>query len=284
MEYGTGAIESSYDPRDYWYEPSDKGAFDWEKGFDIEEKLKTKIVIKNQNGSGSCGGQAWSYYGEVLEAIVTGTYEPRSARWIYSHTRHPDGGSAGRDNCSFCVKNGWVSEKYASSYDHGKPPKEEFMSIVPILDKDGIEDNGVTKALSYLNVPVNIEVFAQAIQDNNGLVLVLNGQDNGTWRQKFPAPPLVKEWGHFLYAGKAKMINGKKYIGVAQSWGTNVGDDGWQWLGEEWFANPKLGIREGWTMAWDYKPAAHKVLLIKTVKLLTQLVALLQAKKQISTK
>lgn len=279
MENGTGALESSYDPRDYWYEPSDKGAFDWEKGFDIEEKLGTKIVIKDQNGSGSCGGQAWSYYGEVLEAIVTGTYEPRSARWIYSHTRQPTGGSSGRDNCSFCVKNGWVAEKYASSYDHGKPPKEEFMSVIPVLDNEGVEDNGVTKALSYLNVPVNIEVFAQAIQDNNGLVLVLNGQDNGTWRQKFPAPPLVKEWGHFLFAGKAKMINGKKYIGVAQSWGSKVGDDGWQWLGEEWFLNPKLGIREGWTMAWDYKPAAHKILLIKTIKLLTQLVALLSSKK-----
>lgn len=279
MEHGTGAIDSPYDIRDYWYEPTDKGAFDWEKGFDIEKKLGTKLVIKDQNGSGSCGGQAWSYYGEVLEAVVTGTYEPRSARWIYSHTRVPTGGSNGRVNCDFCIKKGWVAEKYVPSYDKGKPPKEDFFIPKPTLDQAGKEDNEVTKALSYLQVPVNIEVFAQAIEDNNGLVLVLNGEDNGSWRDVFPAPPTVKEWGHFLYAGKAKLINGKKFIGVCNSWGTKTGDDGWQWLGEEWFANPKLGIREGWTMAWDYKPAKHKVLLQKTIKLLTELVALLQAQK-----
>ena len=158
MEYGTGALDSSYDIRDYWYEPTDKGGFDWEKGFDIEKKLGTKLVIKDQNGSYSCGGQAWSYYGEVLEAIVTGTYEPRSARWIYSHTRVPAGGSAGRTNCDFCIKQGWVKEKHATSYDNGRPPKEDFMSVKPVLDQAGKEDNEETKALSYLQVPTNKKV------------------------------------------------------------------------------------------------------------------------------
>lgn len=278
IDCGKGALESSYDPRDYWYTPKDRGAFDWRTGFDIEHEIGVNLQVKDQNGSSSCGGQAWSYYGEVLEKIATGTYEARSARWIYSHTRQPGGGSSGKDNCSFVIKKGFAIELYAPSYDNGKPPKESFMIQVPQLSKQALEDLEVSKALSYLHVPVNIEVFAQAIQENNGLVLVLNGQDNGTWRSKFPKPPTVKEWGHFLYAGKARIINGKKYIGVINSWGTKTGDSGWQWLGEEWFNNPKIGVREGWTLAWDYKPATHKKLLIEIIRVATKLVGLLTKK------
>lgn len=67
--FGKGAVRDTYDVRDYHYAP--KGAYDWETGFDIEEKLGCKLITKDQNGSYSCGGQAWSYYGEVLEALST---------------------------------------------------------------------------------------------------------------------------------------------------------------------------------------------------------------------
>jgi hypothetical protein len=274
MKYGTGGIESKYDIRDFWYSPTDKGGFDWDKGFDIEEKIGRKLVVKSQNGSSSCGGQGWSYYGEVLEAVATRDYEPRSAKWIYSHTRVPTGGSNGRVNCDFCIKNGWAREALVPSYDNGKPPEEDFFLEKPVITKEIIEDTEIAKPLSYVRVEPNIELFAQAIQDNNGMVLVLNGEDNGTWLNRFPKPPKVKEWGHFVFAGKAKLIGGKKHIGVLNSWGEEVGDKGWQWLSEEWFKNPKLGVREGWTMAWDYRPAATKVILKKIIKNLQEVVKL----------
>lgn len=280
LKFGTGAIESPYDIRDYWYEPADRGTFDWKEGFDIEKKLGTKIVVKNQNGSGSCGGQAWGYYGEVLEAIATGNYEPRSAKWIYSHTRVPTGGSNGRVNCDFVIKAGWARESLVPSYDNGKPPTEEFFITKPVITKEIIEDTEIAKPLSYVRVETNIELIAQAIQDNNGMVIVLNGQDNGTWRSAFPKPPTQKEWGHFLFAGKAKLIGGKRYIGVLNSWGEKTGENGWQWLSEDWFVNPKLGVREGWTMVWNYEPSKVKVLLKKTVKVLQLLVSLLQNKQK----
>lgn len=281
IDFGKGAIESPYDIRDYWYTPADRGAFDWKQGFDIEHSIGVNLQVKDQNGSGSCGGQAWSYYGEVLEKIVTGTYEPRSARWIYSHTRVPTGGSRGKDNCAFVCKKGFALELYAPSYENGKPPKESFMIQIPSLSKQALEDLEVSKAISYLQVPTNMEVMAQAMQENNGIVLVVNGSDNGTWRSQFPKPPKVKEWGHFLYAGKARMIKGKKYIGVINSWGTKTGDSGWQWLGEEWFTNPKLGVREGWTLAWDYRPATHKKILIETVRLLNKVIDLMKVQRSL---
>lgn len=266
---GTGAIKDTYDIRDYHYEAPPKGAFNWVEGFDIEKKIGTKLVTKDQNGSFSCGGQAWAYYMEVLEAVATGTYEPRSARWIYSHTNvQPGGGSHGRDNCDHVIKKGAVMEKHATSYDRGKPPRESFIIQKPTLTQEAKEDAEVTRALSYLQVAPNIDLFAEAIVANNGLVLAVNGQDNGTWRSKYPKPPTQKEWAHWLYAGKVRLIDGDKYIGVKNSWG-DVGEDGWQWIGEDYFTTNNVWY--GWTLAWDYKPAKTKVLLKELIRLYTLL-------------
>ena len=133
-KYGKGAIKDKYDIRDYRF--AGAGLFDWETGFDIEEKIKTKLVTKDQNGSYSCGGQAWSYYGEVLETLADGDYEPRSARWIYAWTNAPGGGSAGRDNCKRVIESGWALESDVTSYENGKAPSEKFMITKPEVTSD----------------------------------------------------------------------------------------------------------------------------------------------------
>jgi len=273
-----GAIADGYDIRQFHFDPTIAGAapFDWNVGFDIEKKIGTKLVVKDQNGSSSCGGQAWAYLGEVLEAIATGSYEPRSARWIYSHTAAPGGGSNGRTNCAFVINNGWLQEKYATSYENGKPPSETFMLVQPV---NVPEDTEITKGASYLQVAADIDVVAEAIAQNNGCILFVYGQDNGTWRSAFPKPPTKPKsqcWAHWLYAGKIKMVDGKKYIGVCNSWGNATGQDGWQWFGEDYFTSGKIAY--GFTVAFDYKAPAHKILLIKTIALLKQMVAVLTKK------
>lgn len=269
-----GAVRDSYDPRNYQFAP--RGAFDWETGFDIEKVIGTKLTIKDQNGSGSCGGQAWSYYGEVLEAIATETYEPRSARYLYSAVRAPSGGSMGKPLSDFVCKNGFALEVDAPSYDNGKPPSEMFMSKVPVLSETQLDTARTSKALSYVQVKADIDVLAQALQDNNGVCVALYGEDNGTWRSEFPQPPVDQDWAHWLYVGKAKMIDGKKHLGVINSWGKKAGKNGWQWISEDYFVNGNVWY--GWTLAWDYTPARNKVLMQKMIKALTQLVELLRLK------
>lgn len=235
------AVKDRDDPRDYTWAELGWGAppFDWTEGFDIETKLGTKIPPKSQNGSGSCGGQAWSTYSAVLEAVATGTFEERSAKFIYSQTYvPPGGGSMGRDNANVFINQGVAREVLTPSYDNGTPPSEAFITRVQDITEAARADAKNDRALSYANVDVTIgiDVIAQAIRENYGVILGITGQNNGTWGSAFPTPPenVTGLWHHWIYAGKAKMVNGKKYIGCLNSWGAAVGDKGWQFISEDY--------------------------------------------------
>ncbi len=144
------------------------------------------------------------------------------------------------------MKKGVASE---STCPIPKPLTEANITNKGGITAEAYKDALTNKAKSYLSVTCNIDAMAQAIRDNGGVVLGLRGENNGTWRSEFPALPKGKDlWAHWLFAGKAKLINGKKYIGVLNSWG-RVGDGGWQWIPEEYFKYE--WIWEAWTMAYD---------------------------------
>lgn len=52
----------------------------------------------------------------------------------------------------------------------------------------------------------------------------------------WPQPPAESSglWGHALYAGRAGMRDGKKFVGHINSWGNGVGEDGWQCLDDSY--------------------------------------------------
>ncbi len=266
-EFGKGAVIDQPDIRDILYEKVAMGGapFDWAQGYDVEAALGLilkdpvfEIASKNQDGSGSCGGQAWSYEGAALECFATGTYEERSAKFIYSQTFILPAGSDGRTNCELVRTQGWARESLCSSYDNGYPPGEAFMQRKSDITPEARADASTAKALVYGNAGTNIDVIAQAIRDEKGVILGVTGKNNGTWLSAFPKPPDKVDrdcWNHWLYAGKAKMIDGKKYIGVKNSWG-EVGDKGWQWLGEEYFV--QMFIWSAWTLIFkDTDPTWH---------------------------
>lgn len=260
-----GAIPSPIDERDWqWQEIGFAAApFDWQKGYDVEAELQKKlnnpsfrIPVKDQNGSGSCGGQAWSYYNSVYEAMATGTFEERSAKYIYAQTFVPPAGSAGRTNSELVAKQGVAKESLLTSYENGNPPSEAFMQRKQDITDAAKADAKKSRAKGYANVGVDIDAVAQAIRENHGVVIGIYGKDNGTWRSAFPKPPVGNPpyWAHWLYAGKAKMINGEKHIGVLNSWG-NVGENGWQWISETYYKHRVAGgasaLWEGWTQVFD---------------------------------
>ncbi len=201
--------------------------FDWSLGFSTRE-----LVTKNQNGSGSCGGQAVSYKGEADIGL------PLSARFPYSQVYAPGGGSSEPQLIKIVVTEGLCRESILSSYDSGNPPSELFME-----NSDDITPEVLLDARSVQGTPVYVDLsfegIAEAVRDNNGIIIGLAGQDNGTWLSADPQAPVngngLNFWYHWLFVGKSMMRNGKKVIGVKNSWGA-IGENntGWQYITEDY--------------------------------------------------
>lgn len=258
---GTGALPDKPDSRDlHWgHEIGMAGEpFDWEKGYDIEEELQKalndpsfKLPVNDQNGSGSCGGQAQSKKGEAISALVNKVFKRKSAKYPYAQVFVPPAGSWGRDLCNIAIKQGFGDEMDVSSYEDGRPPTEAFMQRRSDITEESKSNASKDKAFAYAEVAINIESVAQAIRDTKGVIIGIAGQNNGTWRTKFPKPPTSSDvWRHWIYAGKAKLIDGKKYIGFINSWGTETGENGWQYIGEDYFNTPDA-IFNIWTMIYN---------------------------------
>lgn len=259
-----GGVKDERDIRDYLYSDI-AGAFDpfdWEKGFDIED-IVGKIPVKNQFSSSSCGGQAWAYYSYVLDSTDR---QEKSAKFIYAHTHVEGGGSSGRANCNVCILKGVSTEKLCPSYLPDGTTTEQFITNKEDISAYAFADALTNKERSYFAVNTDIDSVAQALRDNKGCVIGITGKNNGTWTDKFPKPPssFIGSWNHWLFAGKAKMIKGKKYIGCLNSWGERVGDHGWQWIGEEYF-NMQSAIWSCWTMIED-KQVAEKYVFSKVLR------------------
>lgn len=235
--FGHGGIPDTVDSRDHHYSDiaGASAPFDWNVGYDIEAELPRKIPVKNQGQSFSCGGQAWSYFMEILEAIDSKTFEERSAKFIYAQTFVKGGGSAGRTNCDLVSKQGDAMESVLSSYSAPGVTSEAWMTQVSDITPNVRENAKLSQSKGYANPFIQIDSLAQAARDQKGVIIGVYGQNNGTWTSAYPQPPKTNDtWGHWLYIGKAKIVNGKKYLGVLNSWGGDVGEWGWQWLGEEY--------------------------------------------------
>lgn len=271
-EFNPGALKSPHDDRDFLWSEAGMASlpFDWVKGYDYEEELSAllgkpfKTPIKNQNGSGSCGGQSEGYGGASVSAFNEKVYEEKSAKYAYAPVAIlPGGGSFGRDLAARAIKFGWGSELLTPSYDNGNPPSEAFMDRVQDITQAAIEHAKKDRALNYVLLPLDIDEIAKAIRDYKFVRIGVTGSNNGTWGGLIPVAPKDGEkfWYHWITGLKAKMVNGKKAIGFPNSWGTGVGDQGWQWLTEDYFkallTNNPLGstpIFEPRCYTWNPNP------------------------------
>lgn len=247
--FDPGGIKDRVDLRDFQFDEVGFATplFDWDLGYDIEKELGVILPVKDQNGSGSCGGQAWATMAAVLEAKATGTHEERSAKFIYAQTYVPSGGSYGRDNANIFAVQGVARETHTISYANGLPPSEEFMRRGQDITQEARINAKLARAYPYSQVGNDIDEIARAIRDTGGVILGVSGANNGTWGSEFPKPPMAVQWRHWVYAGKVKRMNGIKYIGILNSWGKQTGIDGWQWLAEDYFKH----LASGETCVWS---------------------------------
>ena len=229
QQMGTGAIPRFYDSRDRSYDEIAVGSApitmsDWKNGFDVERKLNFELPIKNQNGSSSCTFQATSYYVGILNMIETGKYKEVSAKAGYSQIRLPAGGAYIMDAIKLCVDWGAVPEQVVPSYQNGKPPSEKFMIDLSWKNERVDKYAKVLQAKEYrkINARDNMDLFAMAIRDNNGVVGGVLIGNNSSWRTENPTPS-TRENGHAVYYSAYGMDEKGKYIATINSWGKRPG-------------------------------------------------------------
>jgi len=262
--FATGAIKDLPDTRDYHFSAiaGSLPPFDWSTEYDVEKIIGKKLKVKDQDGSSSCGGQAWGYYGEVLDS----DYEEKSAKFIYAQTFEPGGGTYGRRICDLVVNKGWGDERLTPSYDGWKPAEEAFYTRPQDITPEAFTDAYLDRALSYATVSININSIAQAIRENKGCVIGITGKNNNTWRTAFPLRPDVLDnttWNHWVFCTGAKLIDGKKFIKIINSWG-DIGEEGHQYISEDYFQYPY--VWSAWTMVYNF-PKPQKYIFNLTLKL-----------------
>jgi len=263
-----GCIPDTEDLRDYEGDHllAASQPFDWKNGYDVEQELGFKLPVKDQNGSYSCVGQGASSLAYIINAFellpVYGSMtkekmDELSAKSVYSQISLGLGkGATLRDAVKLLCDYGINTEKEVPTLEDGKPPKEDWVFdkswMSPKLNQTAKNLQG--KEFRTLRAKDSIESMAQCIRDNKAVIIGVRGSNNGTWRSVFPQVG-EQEWGHCLLAGGAKVIKGKRYIKVLNSWGENTGENGWQYLGEEWF-------KDGYMFnPWFYTDKTNSVLI-----------------------
>lgn len=217
---------------------ADSPTFDWVRGFDIREKLGRDLSDKDQNGSGSCGGQAGAY---LTEAILDSA--EASARSIYNKCFYPNGGGSTESGLmSTLINIGVDKEADTTSYENGNPPSEDFMRTPD-------SNPSFIRGLRPVYVNTDFDSMATAALQNRGIIIGIAGQDNGTWHSAEPKPPVKSAWNHWVYVGFAGLRNGRKCLGFKNSWGKTVGENGWQYIYEDY----EPFIWRAWSMVYNNK-------------------------------
>ena len=268
-----GCFPDPQDDRDLSYDEIVMGAapvkIDWEKGFDIRNVLEYDIAIKNQNRSLSCVGQGWSYYIWVKQIVeMMAKYKmnlkklywnyPKevgevSAKAIYSQIFLEKGGAYIRNGAKLVVNWGALFEELVPSVN----PETNIADELWMRDKNWLNDKMAELAktlqgLKYATIHAsnNMDLFAQAILENHGVVGGVEGQNGRGWNTENPLPPLPNKpvWGHCVYYGAFGTDNKGRFIATPNSWGNGfqnpkrswkAGDpagDGWQKLRTDYFA------------------------------------------------
>jgi hypothetical protein len=176
--------------------------------------------VKNQGSSGSCGGQATAYDVGGGQAQITGTYNERSAKSVYSNVHLEPEGSLIPDLIAYSSNTGLNLETEVPSYKaNGVPPDEPFMQDKS-WDSPTLQDpfkNALIDQPYYFDA-TNQQTLLSALALNRGAIIAVGGT-NPCWASAMIEAPENPDWWHLIKLLKAVSINGVTYIKFINSWG-----------------------------------------------------------------
>nr|MBC8307409.1 C1 family peptidase [Pelagibacterales bacterium] len=203
---------------------------DFNSTFELEP-----LKVEDQNGSSSCVGQAWAKYLEVLERKENNVFTDLSAKYIYSQIYLPNGGAYIREGAKIVKGQGCSTEKTLPSY----PSTEENMRDSSIINNDIRNEASIYRSKSYASIThkESIDLVAQAIIHNNGVVTGVYGDKDGWKRNRngWVIPPKKRDWGHAIFLVGYGIKEGRKYIKFINSWSKDWGNAGYGYLTEDYF-------------------------------------------------
>jgi hypothetical protein len=182
--------------------------------------LSQLFPVKDQDQSGSCGGQAWAGYAEVLKYIRDGEVVPLSAKDIYSHCfMKPEGSDAGT-LLRWVENNGIDTEANVPSNLPNGTCTEAFMQTIAPRNEDTAFEQLVIQPLTFNGNDIN--KVKQALSLGNGCVCALEG-NNSCWTSGDVIVPGTDQldWGHWLFFTKDIGT-----IDAKNSWGSAWGYQG----------------------------------------------------------
>ena len=207
----------------------------------IEKKPEDFMTypIKNQSTSSACVAFKYSKQAEIDELSENGQYRILSPRSIYPFGFLPGGGMNDYTASSIVVNKGITLESLLPSDGMNESQMENASDY--LIDAKQIAL--VYKPDKVIFAQQDIETIASILytyQQQNikkGVGIIVQGFNNGTWLSQYPQPTSSgANWYHGVVATDFGLINGQKFISIDNSWGTNVGMGGKQFLSESYLS------------------------------------------------
>ena len=199
------------------------------------KSIALKFPVKDQNGSESCGGQAWSSALEVAKCIRDNEIVPLSAKDIYSHCFDIGGGSDEGTLLNWVESNGVDTEADVPSYVNGVPQGEQFYETITPRNEDVALQNIIINSFTFNGNDINS--VKQAI-DTGVCVCALLG-NNTCWQTQngvVEVPAVgTTSWGHWLHL--VSYNDTTKLVCAKNSWGAEAGSGGYYYIPYSYFAN-----------------------------------------------
>ncbi len=203
--------------------------FNWGKGVDNSNKV---LKIKNQFQSYSCWGQHIAYILEILTGIEF------SAKSLYARSFAIGGGVAIGRGQSELNTTGSNFEASVPSYKPDNTTDEQFMTDLSFLSKSTIDEAFLNAGYKSVDISIDMDSIAHAIEEYGAVGVELFGKNNGTWLSSNPQPPTPDNpnpsFNHYMAFVGAGQPLGYRRLKALQSWGNIVGDNGVQYFQENY--------------------------------------------------
>lgn len=189
-----------------------------------------KFPVRNQDGSGTCVAQTYATELSIIFLEKYGVWIDFSASFPYQVRTDPSVmGCNSVDIFDKFPKIGDVFETYMPSQNLNEA------QVMAVRREKYFEDLAKVYNIKRIQLPIDFETVASTIQATGKGVMVWFKFHPIEWIDKPFISGNKPTSGHSVTAIDFFLVNGKKYLLILDSWGTNFAIKGYRLISEEYF-------------------------------------------------